>query len=70
MERMMRASEVAEILSVSKAYVYILISRGELPSLRLGRVRRVRYSDLDLFITQNISERNQKSVALMKEQDN
>ena len=54
MEKMLRASEVAEILSVSKAYVYLLIARGQLPCLRLGKAKRVRQTDLETFISRNI----------------
>jgi excisionase family DNA binding protein len=54
MERMLRASEVAEILTVSKAYVYLLIARGQLPCLRLGNAKRVRQTDLETFISRNI----------------
>jgi len=53
MERMLRAEEIADLLKVSKGYVYLLISRGELPSFRVGRVRRVRLTDLEAFITDN-----------------
>ena len=60
-DTILRPSKVAEILAVSKPFVYQLISRGELASLKLGRVRRVRRSDLDLFISNHISKANDKS---------
>ena len=44
------AREIAEILRVSKPWVYRLIANGAIPSIRFGRVTRVRREDLDAFI--------------------
>lgn len=35
-------AEAAEILGVSRAHVHALIAQGILPSLKLGRSRRIR----------------------------
>jgi excisionase family DNA binding protein len=42
--------EIADALKISKALAYRLIARGEIPSLRFGRVVRVRTEDLEQFI--------------------
>lgn len=54
MDKILRADEVAEILSVSKGYVYLLISRGQLPCIRIGKTKRIRLADLEAFISRNI----------------
>jgi excisionase family DNA binding protein len=54
MDKILRADEVAEILSVSKGYVYLLLARGQLPCIRIGKSRRIRLTDLDAFISRNI----------------
>jgi excisionase family DNA binding protein len=53
LQKLLRASEVAEILDVSKALVYQLIQRGLLRSVRIGTSRRIRMEDLLHFIEEN-----------------
>jgi excisionase family DNA binding protein len=53
LQKLLRASEVAEILDVSKAFVYQLIQRGLLRSVRIGTSRRIRMEDLLHFIEEN-----------------
>lgn len=53
LQKLLRASEVAEILDVSKAFVYQLIQRGLLRSVRIGTSRRIRTEDLLRFIDEN-----------------
>ena len=48
--RLLRPNDVAEILSVSKSYVYKLIRDGAIPSIQIGRSVRVRDRDLMVFI--------------------
>ena len=50
MGRLLRPNDVAEILSVSKSYVYKLIRDGAIPSIQIGRSVRVRDRDLMVFI--------------------
>ena len=42
--------DVSAALKLSEAYVRLLIYRGDIPSIKLGRSRRVRVVDLDTFI--------------------
>ncbi|HRN51617.1 MAG TPA: helix-turn-helix domain-containing protein [Anaerolineales bacterium] len=53
LQKLLRASEVAEILDVSKAFVYQLIQRGLIRSVRIGTSRRIRMEDLLRFIEEN-----------------
>ena len=48
------ADDVAEILQISRSFAYTLMSRGEIPSVRLGRAVRVRPQDLDEFISASV----------------
>ncbi len=54
-KRLLKAREVAEILNISRAYAYQLISRGELRSVTIGTARRVRPVDLESFIRISLS---------------
>ena len=49
-DELLTASDVARILNVSLAFAYQLMQRGEIPTVHLGRSRRVRPSDLEDFI--------------------
>ena len=42
--------EIAQILKISKPLVYRLLAKGQIASIRFGRVIRVRQEDLDKFI--------------------
>ena len=49
-ERLLKTAEVAERLQLSRAKVYQMIVRQELPSITIGRSRRVRQNDLEVWI--------------------
>lgn len=42
--------DVAAQLGCSRTYVYILLRSGQIPSLKLGKLRRVRPQDLKAFL--------------------
>jgi len=48
--KLLKANEVAELLSVSRSFAYSLMQNGQLPTVQLGRAVRVRPEDLDEFI--------------------
>lgn len=50
--RLLKAEDVAEILSISKSLAYRLIQQGFIPSVRINRAVRVKPSDLNAFIEQ------------------
>jgi excisionase family DNA binding protein len=56
---LLRAKEVAEILKVSRAMAYNLMLRGEIPTVRIGKSRRVRPEDLIKYIESNTYKMNQ-----------
>jgi len=49
-ESILKASEVAQILGISKAKAYKLMQQGEIRSIQFDRTTRVRRQDLDEFI--------------------
>ena len=49
-DRLMRADEVAKRLACGPGMVYKLINRGELPGVSVGRLVRVRESDLNAYL--------------------
>ena len=54
-ERLLNVSEVAEILKISKTFVYKLVGTGELRSVKIGTAIRVRQVDLDIYINNCLS---------------
>lgn len=56
MERLLKVGDVVERTQLSRALVYELIARAELPSVAIGRTRRIREIDLDRWITAKARE--------------
>ena len=50
MEQLLTVPDVIERTQLSRSKVMEMIARRELPSLSIGRARRVREADLDAFI--------------------
>lgn len=48
--RLISVGEAAEIVGLSRSKVYELLADGLLPSIRIGRTRRIDIADLDAFI--------------------
>jgi excisionase family DNA binding protein len=42
--------EAARRLAIGRSHLYQLLQRGALPSIRIGRARRIRVSDLEEFV--------------------
>ncbi|MBE3066321.1 MAG: helix-turn-helix domain-containing protein [Chloroflexi bacterium] len=55
-ERLLKPSDAAEILQVSKAHAYVLMKRGEIPSVRIGKIVRVRLEDLERYINEKATQ--------------
>ena len=55
--KLLKAHEVAELLSVSRSFAYTLMKTGQLPTVHLGRSVRVRPEDLEEFIQLNLTIR-------------
>jgi excisionase family DNA binding protein len=48
--------EAATLLSLGRSYVYVLVQRGDIITLKLGRSRRVPVSALQAFIACQLQE--------------
>jgi len=53
----LKATEIAQILKISKALAYRLIKEGHISSVHFGRTERIRQEDLDSFIQRNAFNR-------------
>ena len=49
---LLRVEEAARRLGLSRSKVYLLVSTGEIPSVTIGRSRRVRSVDLERWINE------------------
>ena len=49
---LLRVPEAAETLGLSRAFVYELIAKKELPTVRVGRAVRVSYSSLQKWVAE------------------
>ena len=53
-EYLMSPEELQSFLGVSRTYVYGLLSSGAIPCIRIGRLRKVRRSEVDAFLEANL----------------
>lgn len=49
-ERLLTPHELSRLLAVGRTSAYNLLQSGEIPSLKIGRLRRVRLADVEEFI--------------------
>jgi excisionase family DNA binding protein len=45
------ATQVAKIMGISRSQVYVLLNRGQLGSVHIGRSRRITRAQVDEFIS-------------------
>jgi excisionase family DNA binding protein len=55
-KQLLKASEVARILNISRSLVYRLIHSGKIPHIRINQAVRVHNDDLNRFIEGNRTE--------------
>ena len=58
-DTLLKGSDVARILNISRSYAFLLMQRDEIPTVHIGRAVRVRPSDLERFISESISRNNE-----------
>jgi excisionase family DNA binding protein len=58
---LLRIDDAAQRLSISRATMYRLIQRGEVPIIRIGSAVRVRAFELDLWVA-GIPNTSEKAV--------
>jgi len=49
---LLTVEEAADLLSIGRSLMYALIRSGAIPSVRIGRLRRIRPADLAAFTQQ------------------
>lgn len=52
---LLKATQIAEFLNISRAMSYRLIQTGEIRSVQIGAARRVRPEDLQSYIEANLT---------------
>lgn len=57
--QLLKATDVAQTLNVSRAFAYKLMSKGVLPTVQFLGTKRVRIEDLRRFIQDHISKQVQ-----------
>jgi excisionase family DNA binding protein len=51
--RFISPQELQELLGCGRTFIYELLARGELPSYKIGKLRRIKLSDLELWLEDN-----------------
>lgn len=54
-EQLLKATEIAHILNISRAMAYRLMQLGKIRTVSIGKAKRVRRKDLRTFIENNLS---------------
>lgn len=49
-EQLLRATDIARVLNISRAMAYRLMNRGEIPVIRISHAVRVKMSDLQEYV--------------------
>ena len=57
LERLLRVTQVAERLALSRSTVYNLMERGELAYVKIGRARRIPPDEINRLIRESLIDR-------------
>ena len=63
-EHLLKSEGVAHILHVSRSFAYLLMKRGDIPTVRIGTAVRVRPQDLEQYITK-MALQNETAIDLL-----
>jgi excisionase family DNA binding protein len=56
---LLTVAEAAERLGVARSYLYLYVRDGSIPSVKLGRARRIPVKALDQFIERLLADQGQ-----------
>ena len=59
-DQLLKISEVAQRLNLSRSTVMTLVARGDIASLKIGRARRVQTSRLDAWIAERAANESKR----------
>ena len=60
--QLLKAKDVSERLNISRSQAFSLMRNGELPTVRFGRLVRVRPEDLVAFIAKNLTHNDEPTL--------
>jgi excisionase family DNA binding protein len=55
-KKLLTVPEAAAVLGLSRSLLYEMVTRGEVPSLKIGRARRIPVMALDTFIAERLAD--------------
>jgi excisionase family DNA binding protein len=55
-DRLLSPEQAAELLGCRRTYIFELLARGDLASVKLGRLRRIPASAVEKFIQARVAE--------------
>jgi excisionase family DNA binding protein len=55
-ERLLTPEQVAERLAIGRTHTYLMLAEKQLPSIKIGKLRRVREADLNRFIQERLND--------------
>lgn len=61
--RLLRVSEVAEMLAVSSSFIYSLVQKREIHVVKLGSAIRFRFEDIEAYIDANATITSSKNIS-------
>lgn len=56
--KLLKVTDVANVLNISRSKAYSMLDQGDIPSIRMGKLRRVHPEVLNQFIIDNQSDNN------------
>jgi excisionase family DNA binding protein len=59
--RLLKGKEVAEMLGVSNSFAYLLMKRGDIPTIQIGSAVRVRLEDLEQYLREKATQNERSS---------
>ena len=54
-EKLLSPEQLAECLGIGRTFAYQLLAKKRIPSFTIGKLRRVRKSDVDRYIEERLS---------------
>lgn len=55
-KKLVTAAEAAVLLGISRSHLYSLVMRGEIPSIKIGRARRIPVTAIERWIARELDE--------------
>ncbi len=62
-KRLLTVSEAAHIMGVSRSLLYQRVLSGEIPSVKIGRARRIPVEAIDEFIARELADQADATTA-------